>query len=122
MPFLFFERHFIIKMITLNSFKNYTEFIKNNKASLVYFSTPHCNVCKILKPKIINFIKSEFPNIKLGYVNTIEVKDAAAQNNIFTVPTILFFLEGKEFLRKSRNISIAEFRKELERPYSIFFG
>ena len=108
-------------MITLNTYEEYKIFIENNEGALVYFSTPQCNVCKILKPKIIEFIKTEFPNIKLGYVNTVEVKEAAAQNNIFAVPTILVFLEGKEFLRKSRNISVAEFRQELARPYSMFF-
>ncbi len=108
-------------MITLNTYEEYKIFIENNEGALVYFSTPQCNVCKTLKPKIIEFIKTEFPKIKLGYVNTIDVKEAAAQNSIFAVPTILVFLEGKEFLRKSRNISIAEFRQELARPYSMFF-
>ena len=108
-------------MITLNTYEEYKIFIENNEGALVYFSTPQCNVCKVLKPKIIEFIKTEFSKIKLGYVNTIEVKEAAAQNNIFAVPTILVFLEGKEFLRKSRNISVAEFRQELARPYSMFF-
>ncbi len=108
-------------MKILNTYEEFTTFIKNNEGALVYFSTPQCNVCKILKPKIIEFIKDEFPKINLGYVNTIEVKEAAAQNNIFSVPTILVFLDGKEFLRKSRNISIAEFREELHRPYSMFF-
>ncbi len=108
-------------MITLNTHEEYTNFIKSNDGALVYFSTPQCNVCKILKPKIIDFIKSEFPKINLGYINTLEVKEAAAQNSIFSVPTILVFLDGKEFLRKSRNINIAEFREELNRPYSMFF-
>jgi len=108
-------------METLTSFENVENFIKNNDGCLIYFSTPQCNVCKVLKPKIKEFINSEFPKIKLGYVNCEDQKEVAAQNKIFTVPTILLFFDGKEFSRKSRNINIAEFRDEISRPYTLFF-
>jgi hypothetical protein len=47
-------------MIDLNSTKEFDKFITGNKASLVYVSTPQCNVCKILKPKLVEAINSEF--------------------------------------------------------------
>ena len=109
-------------MNTLTSLEEYTKFINENASTLVYFSTPQCNVCKILKPKIMELINNDFNKIKMAYVNCEALKEVAAQNRIFTVPTILVFLDGKEFLRKSRNISIIEFKAELQRPYSMFFG
>lgn len=108
-------------MKTLESFLEFEEFIEHNEASLIYFSTPQCNVCKVLKPKIIEFINSEFPKVNLAYVDCEALKDVAAQNRIFAVPTIIVFLDGKEFVRKSRNINIPEFHSELERPYNLFF-
>ncbi|MCP5063791.1 MAG: thioredoxin family protein [Ignavibacteriae bacterium] len=108
-------------METLTSIENVDNFIKDNDGCLIYFSTPQCNVCKILKPKIKEFIDSEFPKIKMGYVDCENQKEAAAQNRVFTVPTILVFFDGKEFIRKSRNINISEFRDEISRPYSLFF-
>jgi thioredoxin-like negative regulator of GroEL len=109
-------------MIDLLNKEDFEGFIQNNEASLIYFSTPQCNVCKVLKPKIIELINAEFPKIKLGYVNTEALASIAAQNRIFTVPTILIFLDGKEFNRKSRNINLAEFKYEIERPYKLFFN
>lgn len=108
-------------MTTLTSIEEYKNLISSNEAVLLYFSTPQCNVCKILKPKLIELIKSEFPKMIVGYINSEALPNLAAQQRIFTVPTIVVMLEGKEFFRKSRNISLSEFQKEIERPYSMFF-
>lgn len=88
---------------------------------LFYFSHEKCNVCKVLKPKIHDLLKASFPKIEMFYCDTVLYPEIAGQNSIFTVPTLLIFFDGKEFLRKSRNISIDELGNELKRPYSIFF-
>jgi hypothetical protein len=38
------------------------------------------------------------------------------------VPTILVFIEGKEFIRKSRNIGIEELGDLIARPYTLLFS
>ncbi len=43
--------------------------------------------------------------MKFAYVNTVKAMEMAAQNQVFAVPTILFHLDGKEFIRKSRNVT-----------------
>ena len=108
-------------MTGIKSLQEYEKFQTENEATLIYFSTPQCNVCKVLKPKLIDFVNSEFPKIKMGYVDSESLPEVAAQNRVFTVPTILVFLDGKEFIRKSRNINLGEFENEIERPYSMFF-
>jgi thioredoxin-like negative regulator of GroEL len=109
-------------MIDITTKEEFEKFIKENGAALLYFSTPQCNVCKVLKPKLEEFIKDEFEKMICGYVNMELIPSISAQNQIFTVPTILVYLNGKEFLRKSRNINLEEFREELQRPYSLYFG
>ena len=109
-------------MEALLSSKQFDEFIANYEAVLLYFSTPQCNVCKILKPKLVELISDEFPEIKMGYINSELLPEVAAQQRIFTVPTIVVFLDGKEFIRKSRNISLSEFQREIKRPYSMYFN
>lgn len=109
-------------MKIINSFNEFTDFIKSNTICLVYFSTPTCNVCKVLKPKLTNFIDNKFPNIHSAYVNSEQLNEVAAQNRIFTVPTILIFVKGKEIMRKSRNINLEELKSELTRPYSFLFN
>lgn len=95
--------------------------IKNNTAVTAYFSTKECNVCKILKPKLLNLIASDFPKLKFVYVNVNNHKEIAAQNSVFTVPTILLYAEGRETLRFSRNINLAEFSDTVGRLYSMLF-
>ena len=99
----------------------FNDFIKSNSAALIYYSTPDCNVCKVLKPKTLDFINENFPLIKPAYVDCEKATELAAQNSIFTVPAIIIYFEGKEFIRKSRNVNFAQLKVELRRPYSLFF-
>ena len=99
----------------------FNSFISSNKAAAIYFSTPDCNVCKVLKPKLIEMLAQDFPLINFSYVNCEEAKELAAQQNIFSVPTILFFFEGKEFIRKARFVNLDELKNELGRIYSMIF-
>ncbi len=93
----------------------------HHQASLLYFSSLSCNVCKVLKPKVAEMITKDFPEIRLYYID-IELSPAlSGQYSIFSIPSILIFFDGKEFFRKSRNISLADLKKEIERPYYLLF-
>lgn len=103
----------------LSNLNDFHLFIQKNKAALVYFSTPECNVCKVLKPKVAELLKNDFQVIAFGYVDCDRNKVAAAQNSVFTVPTLILFVGGKEVLRKSRNIALMELNDELGRIVSF---
>jgi thioredoxin-like negative regulator of GroEL len=87
-----------------------------------YLSTPQCNVCKVLKPKVIELLKSDFPEIKFIYIDLNESKEIAGQLSVFAVPTILLYFDGKEIIRASRNISIEQLSEQIERYYKLMFG
>ncbi len=106
----------------INTLEEFHNIIQNNLGVLIYFSHEKCNVCKVLKPKILNMLTEHFPKIKMYYSDTELFPEIAAQNSIFTVPTIIIYLDNKEFIRKSRNIGMDELRKELERPYNLMFS
>src|SRR6056297_34491 len=107
----------------ITNITNFEQFnaAKKNKGCLIYFSHEKCNVCKVLKPKIHQLISEYFPEIKMFYCDTERYPDIAAQNSIFSVPTIIIFFDQKEFFRKSRNIGIQELMKDLERSYILMF-
>ncbi|MEE4197009.1 MAG: thioredoxin family protein [Bacteroidales bacterium] len=94
---------------------------RNQKGCLVYFSHDKCNVCKVLKPKVHQLLNEYFPHLEMYYCDTEHYPQIAAQNSIFTVPTLIIFFDGKEFFRKSRNIGLEELKNELKRPYSLMF-
>ncbi len=108
-------------MKNISNLSELKEFVNNNEAVMLYFSHDECNVCKVLKPKLVNFLAENFPKFQNVYVNIKESAEISGQYSIFAVPTILFYLNGQEVLRKSRNFGIEELGSELERPYSLMF-
>ena len=95
--------------------------IKKEEAAALYISGKNCNVCKALKPKITNMLDAEFPRIKQIYIDIEESPEVSSHFSVFSIPTLVIFFDGKEFIRKSRNMSLPLLQDELSRPYSLFF-
>jgi thioredoxin-like negative regulator of GroEL len=93
--------------------------IKENLAVMVYFSAPTCNVCHALKPKLLEAIEKNFDKFEIVSVDVSLSQDVSAHFGVFAIPTVLVFLDGKEFLRKSRHMSVDEVVREIKRPYDI---
>ncbi len=93
--------------------------IAEESAVMLYFSGNDCGVCEVLKPKIKESFDINFPDINQIFIEADKYKEIASHFGVFSVPTVLVFLEGKEFSRKSRNISVPMFIEELKRPYQI---
>jgi thioredoxin 1 len=106
----------------IENLQEFEQLVADRPAVLAWFSTPDCNVCKVLKPKVMELIMSEFPDISLVYVEINLQPEIAAQNRIFAVPTLVIYFDGKEFIRKSRNFGLDELRQELQRPYNMMFS
>ena len=92
-----------------------------NQAVAIYFTSSECNVCKVLKPKVRELIEQKFPEMVLYFINIVENPEIAAEFQVFTVPVVLIYFEGREFIRKVRNIGLIELEKEIIRPYRLLF-
>ena len=99
---------------------NIQELIGLKKSFMLYVGGEYCSACKVLQPKIFDAFDREFPNIDKLSIDIEDQREFAAQQNIFAVPTIIVYFEGKEFFRKSRNLSVDLFIEEVRRPYNIF--
>lgn len=107
--------------VEIQSFEEFLKWKEKEPALLAYFSTEACNVCKVLKPKVDELIQTEFPKIKLVYIKSDKLPEVAAQNQVFAAPTLIVYFDGREYIRKSRNIGIGELQNEIARPYSMMF-
>lgn len=96
--------------------------IKENPAVMLYFSAPTCNVCHALKPKLLEAIDENFETFEIVSIDVSTDADIAAHYSVFAIPTVLVFLDGREFLRKSRHMSVGEVINEIKRPYEIMFS
>jgi hypothetical protein len=88
---------------------------------LFYFSTLSCSVGEALEPKVIDLLNNNFPKIPFYFVDMNALPKISAKNNVFVEPTILVFFEGKETIRKSRIIGIADLSDSLLRIYNLAF-
>ena len=103
----------------MNTIENIEKTIKENLAVMVYFSAPTCNVCHALKPKLLEALDANFDAFKVESVDISVEEDIAPHFGVFAIPTVLIFLDSKEFLRKSRHMSVDEVMREIRRPYEI---
>lgn len=106
-------------MQTLNSIQNA---IEAKPAVMLYFSAPTCNVCHALKPKLVDAFQTHFPAFEIISIDISETPEISSQFGVFTIPTLIVFLDGREFLRKSRHMSVGEVVGEIRRPYEIMMA
>lgn len=95
------------------------QILDKNDAVMLYFSAPTCNVCHALKPKLVEAITTEFPIFMIESIDISETPEIASQFSVFTIPTVLIFFQGREFLRKSRHMSVSEVVEDIRRPYNL---
>jgi thioredoxin 1 len=96
-------------------------------AVMLYFSAPTCNVCHALKPKLTEAIMDNFPTFVIESIDISETPEIASHFSVFAIPTVLIFFQGREFLRKSRHMSVGSGRRSIveaisRRPYTLMVG
>ncbi|MCF6237425.1 MAG: thioredoxin family protein [Candidatus Marinimicrobia bacterium] len=93
--------------------------LKKYSLTLLYFSTPSCTVCKVLRPKVEALVAAE-PPWYFQYINTEASLEIAGQLLIFAVPTILLMVEGREVTRLSRHFGLQELEGPIRRYAQTF--
>ncbi len=97
-------------------------FIKKEKAALVYFYNDDCPPCLSLRPKVEELVNSDFPEMKISWVNSKNYPEIPASYGVFANPTILVYFEGKEFKRFSKYVSVNELGQAISRYYELVFS
>lgn len=96
--------------------------IKSELGVLLYFSGENCNVCHALRPKFKALFETKFPEIKQIFLEAEEYREIALAYQVLSLPTILVFLDGREFIREGRTVSMHQLEENLSRPYGMMFG
>lgn len=107
-------------MKIVNSLDEVKNFIHDNKMALIMFSTDTCSVCVDLTPKIEKLV-NKYPKLNSVKVDMNKLTEASGEYSIFTIPTVLLFIDGKETIRRGRFISIEDLDENISRYYQIFF-
>lgn len=104
---------------TLSNINELNKILKNNSAVVLYFSSPSCSVCHVLRPKVMQALEKEYPDITRCHADISLTPEIAAQFQVFSAPTIILFFEGREFIRKGRALSVDALIQEIKRPYEL---
>ena len=101
-----------MNLLSLSSAQHLQNVMAEKDPILLYFSTPHCNVCHAMWPKLLSAL-ADYP-YSLIEVDASRYPDLAGQHRVFVAPTVLVFYEGKEILRESRFIDIEKIQRLLD--------
>ncbi|MBP5483666.1 MAG: thioredoxin [Bacteroidales bacterium] len=74
---------------------NFSDLLQDSKLVVVDFWATWCGPCRMLSP-ILDEVEAEMPNdITVVKVNVDDADEIAAQYRIMSIPTLLFFKNGK---------------------------
>jgi thioredoxin-like negative regulator of GroEL len=96
--------------------------IREEAGVLLYFSGEKCNVCHALRPKFKALFDKEFPQLKQIYLDAHENAEISAYFQVFSVPTMIVFMDGREFMREGRAVSLYQMSQKLKRPYDMMLS
>jgi len=97
------------------------DFILENKLSFLFISQPNCSVCHSLLPQVQALI-ANYPEIRSGYIDAADVTEVAGRFSIFTVPVLLLFVEGKEYIREARIVHMELLEEKIDKIYKNLIG
>lgn len=102
--------------MTLEALQN---IIRTEVGVLLYFSGENCNVCHALRPKFKEVFDTHFPQLRQIYLDAHENPEISAHFQVFSVPTMIVFMDGREFAREGRSVSLHQLTEKLKRPYGM---
>lgn len=103
-------------MQKLKTVEQVKSFIQKHQLAFLYISQPNCSVCHGLLPQVENMLTA-YPRIKSAEINTNEIPEIAGYLSIFTVPVLLLFVEGKEYIREARIVHMDLLEEKIKKIY-----
>ena len=106
----------ILNMATLHvkdeNFKS--EVMDSSVPVLVDFWAPWCGPCKMIAPIIDECAKEYSGKLKVAKLNVDECPKTASQFGIMSIPTLIFFKQGKVMAQAVGALSKAELKRRIE--------
>lgn len=108
-------------MITrIESAKELKGYINKAENLLVYFFNDECAPCLSLRPKVEELIVNRFPLMDLIYIDGKQFPELISAYQAYSFPVMIFFFEGKEYLRYSKYVSLSELSDSIGRIYDLY--
>lgn len=101
----------------LKTLEQVDNFLTNHPLALLFISQTGCSVCHGLLPQVQELLE-DYPEVQMGHINADQLEAITGHYSIFTVPVILLFVDGKEYLREARIVHMDLFEEKLSKIYN----
>ena len=98
----------------LKNIKDIEQTIADNRLCLFYIKAPDCGVCNVMLDKVVR-LADQFPSLTSFYTDITEEPLIAGQFLVYSGPTVLLLLDGKEVYRDAQFIELEEFDYNIKR-------
>lgn len=106
---------------TLETLAEFEALKHSEEGLVVLFGGLNCNVCHVIKPKLIELITAAYPKMTLAYVDCHVTTDICAQNGVLSLPTLQVYFTGQKFIEEVRTFSLQKVVQDMARPYGMCF-
>ena len=98
----------------LKNLKDIEQTIADNRLCLFYIKAPDCGVCNVMLDKVVR-LADQFPSLTSFYTDITEEPLIAGQFLVYSGPTVLLLLDGKEVYRGAQFIDLEELDYNIKR-------
>ena len=98
----------------LKNIKDIEQTIADNRLCLFYIKAPDCGVCNVMLDKVVR-LADQFPSLTSVYTDITEEPLIAGQFLVYSGPTVLLLLDGKEVYRGAQFIDLEELDYNIKR-------
>ena len=92
--------------------------LADHRICLFYIKAPDCGVCNVMLDKVESIV-THFPALCSIYTDITEEPLIAGRFLVYSGPTVLLFMEGKEVYRTSGFINLAELEIRIKKYQQV---
>ncbi|MGM0566743.1 MAG: thioredoxin family protein [Bacteroidota bacterium] len=108
-------------MKEIHSLTETQDILAKQRGVMLYFYSDRCAPCISLRPKVTELINNKFPEIELVFINSEKYPDIPAHFGVFSNPSIILFIDHREYFRNSKYISEDQLAEQTDRLYKMAF-
>lgn len=100
---------------------DFEKLLGSNTIVFLYFKNETCQPCKVLRVKVEALISQKFPEIKFVVLDIVNYPELVSKCNVLSSPTMLLYIENKEYFRGGIYTSISELEEKIGKYYKMIF-
>ncbi len=101
-------------MENLGKNEDLNQLLSSTPVCILQFGDDGCMPCHVIRKKLEVWLK-DHPQVTARYVNVADHLELASRMNVFNVPAVYVFAEGKPALEQAGYFSVLELLEKTER-------